>query len=375
MNESIFNSQNLKLAREIRGLSVTELSERLSTTKQTISNYELGKRIPSYDFVQKAAKFLRFPESYFYRNNLKLLREETAFAYRSFQSATVINRQISTAKATIAINILDYLLRFLTIPESAIPIDEYDYLSLSDDEIESRAIDLRERWNIGNGPIGNLTTLLESKGVFLFYENLAEGIDAFSFWKEGIPVIVVSKKTTSACRLRMNIAHELGHLILHQSLTKEDFKKNLKLVEKQAFVFGSEFLFPSKTFSREFFHNDLEHYETLKKRWKVSIAALIEKAFHLNLISNSQRSYSYKRLNIEKKRKQEPLDDILILEEPSIIKKAIQLGEEHNLFNRNDFFHSMGVPLDLLAEFLGVEMEYFQSTIRNVNRPTLTLIK
>lgn len=51
----------IKEARERKGLSQTELAERLGVTKATVSGYETGASSPTVSTLQKIAKALDIP--------------------------------------------------------------------------------------------------------------------------------------------------------------------------------------------------------------------------------------------------------------------------------------------------------------------------
>lgn len=55
----------IKQARVSRGLSMLELSELASVSKQAISQYELGKNSPSKPALNRIAGVLKYPGSFF----------------------------------------------------------------------------------------------------------------------------------------------------------------------------------------------------------------------------------------------------------------------------------------------------------------------
>ena len=67
MNElRSFNGERLKLARSLRGLSTSELAERLGVQRQTISMYENGKITdPDFQKIKKMSDTLNFPIDFF----------------------------------------------------------------------------------------------------------------------------------------------------------------------------------------------------------------------------------------------------------------------------------------------------------------------
>src|SRR4051794_31244184 len=71
-------------------------------------------------------------------------------------------------------------------------------------------------------PISNLTTALERAGVLILQLPLqATHAGAYSLWAGDQPVIVIFSGALGD-RNRMNIAHELGHLVMHQQLVGDD---------------------------------------------------------------------------------------------------------------------------------------------------------
>lgn len=63
------------------------------------------------------------------------------------------------------IDIYHYLNEFLRMPE--LNMIYKNKLFYSEDEIEEAAKELRRIWGLGNGPISNMTTLLENNGFII----------------------------------------------------------------------------------------------------------------------------------------------------------------------------------------------------------------
>ena len=57
----------IKQARISRGLSMVELSDLVSVSKQAISQYEMGKNAPSKAILNAIASALKYPTSFFYK--------------------------------------------------------------------------------------------------------------------------------------------------------------------------------------------------------------------------------------------------------------------------------------------------------------------
>ena len=61
-----FNGERLSYARKYRGLSVTELADKVGVQRQTVSMYENNKLTnPEYDKIKKFSEILNFPTRFF----------------------------------------------------------------------------------------------------------------------------------------------------------------------------------------------------------------------------------------------------------------------------------------------------------------------
>ena len=147
------------------------------------------------------------------------------------------------------------------------------------------------------------------------------------------------------------------------SLSKDEYK----LIENQANEFASAFLLPRSSFLKDLIYpTNLDFYVELKKKWRVSIGAMMVRAYKLNVISYNQYQYMIKQASKKGWRIKEPLDDELKLPKPVLIKKAIEMLIENNVFtkrklveeinnssisiNRNEIEFLLGLDIDYLRE-------------------------
>lgn len=71
--------------RKERNITQDELAGRLQITKQTVSNYERGKRLPSYEALEAIADVLNVPMSFFLSKDEQA--EELARIYSGYSCA------------------------------------------------------------------------------------------------------------------------------------------------------------------------------------------------------------------------------------------------------------------------------------------------
>ena len=103
-------------------------------------------------------------------------------------------------------------------------------------------------------------------------------------------------------------------------------------MEEQADRFASEFLMPLKDIKEDL--SDLTFYKLaeLKKKWKVSMSALIYRAKSLETITDNQARYLWMQLSKNGWSKNEPKILEPLKESPSLIMETVEVvtGDKYN---------------------------------------------
>ena len=146
-------------------------------------------------------------------------------------------------------------------------------------------------------------------------ELISRKFDAQSQWFKRLPPIFFINKDTPSDRLRFTLAHEIGHVVMHRHPTNN--------MEGEANQFASEFLMPRREILPDLTPFSLERALRLKLKWKVSIAALIMRAFDLDVITKSQKRRYFTQLSAAGYRITEPVS--IPDETPSIIRQLIKV--------------------------------------------------
>jgi len=209
-------------------------------------------------------------------------------------------------------------------------------------EIEGVAAIYRKRWELGDGPISNMCRVIEQRAgaVITYFSVVSEKVDAFSISRPR-PVVVRNPAKESPGRMRFDLAHELGHLILHHGIETGD-----DLTEKQADIFASAFLLPRNSFIAEFPRAsplDWDALYRLKLRWKVSVAAILYRAHDLQLLDPAQYRIANIRLAKTRQKKKEWYDDQLQLEKPELLEMALEKYEDLPNKSITAFAEELGV--------------------------------
>ena len=335
-----FNGERLKAARIWRKLSAIQLAEETSLKRQTISMYENGKlENPEFSTIQRFSEVLGFPVKFF----LEEIKAEIADSTTYFRSLLTTNKKyrIEQEEKIQFVSVIYYMLteylnfeklNLPNIPESTTP--------------QEAANMLRKHWKLGNKPIENLVYLVESNGIVVMdFDTDTDHVDAFSH-KIDIDdaetyLIGYSRNKKAVARIHFDIAHELGHILLHnwnedlEELSKEEFKE----IEREAHAFASAFLLPKESFSEDvsLYAKNLAYYAELKKRWKTSIAAMIRRSRDLDVITKEEYSRLMRYMQKQGIRKEEPLDKELRTMPPSLLRQAINVLLDQKIFKPNEF--------------------------------------
>jgi Zn-dependent peptidase ImmA (M78 family) len=223
------------------------------------------------------------------------------------------------------------LSEFVDFPELNIPVREFlDPDQIDDLDIEEAANECRDRWRLGRGPIPDLALAVESGGVILIREETGTAkIEGLSAWSHVLnrPIILLSADKDNGFRSRFDLAHELGHLVLHRHIPRATERERYKEMERQAHRFAGAFLLPAATFAEQVrIPVTLDGLLLLKQRWGVSVAASIKRLEALKILSEDDVVALYKRRSARwGGAKAEPGDGSRVPERPRLLKRTIDL--------------------------------------------------
>lgn len=320
MIASKFNPEMLILARESWGLSQTELAELVAVNQGTISRIEGGLLAPSDDMLQSFVGKLEFPEHFFYQTDKVYGFNSTVFFHRKRQSlADRILRKLH-AQMNLCRMRVEVLTRSVQ-PETGfkfLRMDPADY----EGGVAAVARLVRSTWMLPPGPIRDLTQAIEDAGgVVIEFDFTTKQADAISEWvedkKESRPLFLINSNSSIPWdRRRLTLAHELGHIILHRFPHPK--------MEDEANEFAAEFLMPRREIKPSLYNLTMAKLADLKRIWKVSMQALIERAYELKTITEYQRKLFYMNLNRRGSRLHEPLENEYSPERPNLFMALLR---------------------------------------------------
>jgi Zn-dependent peptidase ImmA (M78 family)/transcriptional regulator with XRE-family HTH domain len=333
-----FNHHLLIVAREARAMTQGELAASISLAQGTLSKYETGMLEPPADIVKQLAAMLGYPESFFFQNDRPYGFPPYHYRKRKKISAKMLGR-VSAEMNIRRMHIRQMCLSFPSSTNRFIPeIDPDEYHGDHKRRLtpEDAARTVREMWMLPRGPISNMVELLEDHGAVIVPCDFGTDLlDALSQRIDGMPILIYVNVNAPSDRLRLTLAHELAHMVLHTTTLRDD-----DVMEDEADAFAGAFLLPTEDIRPQLRRGlDLRHLANMKLYWKVSMAAIAVRADRLRLVTPYQSKIFWMEMSRLGYRKHEPNEPPR--EEPKLLNQMIA-------FHRNKLGYSTSEMCKLL---------------------------
>jgi Zn-dependent peptidase ImmA (M78 family)/DNA-binding XRE family transcriptional regulator len=347
--------RKLVVARESRGLTQADLADRLGTSQAKVSRMEAGLLPVSDEDLAKIAAALEYRESFF-RESDDLYGIDTSVIYhRSLETSLVYHRK----QATIPVKVLNRVHALLNVrrihverllrsaqiePKKQFPrydIDEYE-------SPEAVAQAVRATWLLPRGPVENVTRVIEDAGGIIVKVDFGtRQLDAVSQWIPGLPPMFFVNRELPGDRLRLSLAHEIGHIVMHRMINPD--------IEQQAFAFAAAFLMPRDSVLPHLTNVTPARLATLKPYWKISMQALLKRATDLGAITDRQARYVWMQLSAAGYRLREPPELDVPVEEPRLLTDMVDVHTKRLRYSLEDLGRLLGLLNRELSEL------YFQT--------------
>jgi Zn-dependent peptidase ImmA (M78 family) len=307
---------------------------------------------------------LGFPLEFFYAEDVERL-ESLQVSFRALSRLRARDRDSALAVADLAVLLDGWIDANFERPGLALP----DFPQASPEEAAEA---VRAAWGLGEAPIANMLHVVEAHGVRLYSLTAGLDLDAFAFWLDGRPFIMLNT-TKSGERSRLDAAHELGHLVLHRhaavALSKD--------TEREAQRFASALLMPRSAVRSMVKGNiDLASLVRLKHYWGTSAAAVAFRLHQLEIITEWNYRWLFRELSVRGWRSNEP--EPIERERSQVLGKVFDALADEGV-DRRRVAAILNIPLgDLQTLIFGladVSSSGASSPAKGntVNRPRLTL--
>lgn len=359
MVSNAFNGERLRLARVALGLTLEQLGVRVSATRQYLNQLEQGTKSPTEEMRDALADALDVDGHFFSLPAGTGIRPEQCHFRKQRTTPLAVVSQV-LARGTLLDSFVSKLDREMDLPAVSFP----DMPVSSLGEVEDVADATRDYWRLGTGPISSMMRVVENAGaVVSFFDGVSERVDALSI--DAVrPMIIRSDAKPAACRLRFDLGHEAGHLIMHRGVQTGD-----KETEDQANRFASAFLLPRSSFVHEFPRSrflDWTRIFELKLRWKVSVAAILRRAYDLRLISADQYRTGYIHLSKTGQKRNERYDDVIAGEAPELLPRALAALEAASPGSVGRLVGESGLASEMFGRVSGLELPQAEVSEANV---------
>lgn len=368
----MFFGEKLQSIRELNGLSRKELADKLNISEQAIWQYENQYIVPKFEVVNKLKKIFSVKAQFFYTEPFATnVSKIESIAYRAEDREVRKKTKMETTYIDFTSYFLNLFERKLNLPTNYLlqirdeSIQLYNQSMESSDksgQLELIAENARRKLDIQSN--SELMYKLELSGIYILEKNMGTSIDAYSTWtSQDKPFIILGNKKKSSVRRNFDLAHELGHLLLHHKIDMDSLTKDEhKIIEQEANHFASCLLLPKEPFLKDFSamtkKSNPDSYLDLKMKYMVSIGALEYRAYKMGLLTFEENRYFYASLNRKGYKKNEPLDEDIAIIKPGKVRSLVDLVFKNRLFTLNEILNDYFIDCSFLESLFGFENKF-----------------
>lgn len=329
------------LAMQARGLTQAETADRLSLSQGTVSKFLSGMQSFPEEAIEKLPQALGYPLSFYSREWED--EPESPFFFRRRMAAKQSDLKKTDARRRIIRRQIKEL--FSAIDRKPPTLSKIDPGSIADGP-NGAAREVRQLLKIQSGPIPKLFAAIERSGCVIVPFDFHTGkIDACCDWIEDVPVIFADLSRPPS-RLRFSLAHELGHLVMHDAEDEEN--------EQEADAFASELLLPSDEVRPMLSPLNLERLGQLKGYWKTSMQAILMKAARLGVISEYANRRLHMQINFRGYKYSEPFEELIPREEPKLLRQLVSVYADSLQYTIRELAEKVSLTeSEFIAQFSG----------------------
>jgi len=339
----------ITLAREAQGWNQTHLAGLLGVTQGYLSKVESGNAEVSDDLLGKIAEQLQMPPALFCYAGAPSTIEVTCLHHRrraSTMSAPTKKRIEALARLT-RISVEELMKGMRIASEKTV-----ERPGSSDLPPAAFARAARQHFGIPDGPIEDLLGVVERAGVLVVHRPLGTAAqDAVSTWPDGGAPMMVVNTGLPPDRERFTIAHELGHLVMHDAPGDDQ--------ESEANDFASALMAPADQVRADLAglgRRDMSRLMQLKTKWGMSIAALVRRAWDIGELSDED--YKSYQIQLTKLGWRQVEPGHVPAEEATLVRRVIDARRQRDSLDDAGLAAvALMLPEQFRAVFLGSEAD------------------
>jgi Zn-dependent peptidase ImmA (M78 family)/DNA-binding XRE family transcriptional regulator len=330
VDSKVVNGLRVRQAREQALMTQADLARAVAVSQPMIAHIEQGLKQASTELAEKIANATNAKFEFLYRPSGPAL----PLGSMLFRARADVSARKFAQTHAIASNIFEIFLHLAERFE--LPSVKLKSISGSPEEAAAQT---REMLGLDKtSPIPHLMRSFEKAGGVLLSLPELLGREAFAVWEAGRPIVGIGP-SSSGDRLRFSMAHEIGHLILHNAPTA------MAQAEKEAHRFAAELLAPREAISEDITGLlTFEKLGKLKQKWGIAMSAILFRARELRLIS--RRNHDQLIIEISSFRMKEPSEFSIPLEQPRGLRQMAEV------------LYGETLPAEKIAEDLAISKDF-----------------
>lgn len=269
---------NLRRLRGSRGITQGDLAKKAKLSRIAYSNVENGKASPRVNNLQQIADALDVSIQ-------ELVTPVPTINSLRFRAKKMLTGHARDSRDQIVAEVAFWLRDYSGLEEKLSKQRPNVFKSIKASNPKEYAAKVREIWKLKNDePINDICGLVEHAGVKikLLKSDLGVFFGLSAYDQSGYPAIVVNvREDISVERQIFTVAHELGHIVMHQGSFDGGFAEEREKEEKEADQFASYFLMPQEAFEKSWEENKGLHWLKsilhIKRVYKISYRTVINR--------------------------------------------------------------------------------------------------
>ena len=343
MNSDV-NPNMIVLARESRGQTQQDLAEKIKLHRANVSRLEKGETNVHNETLLAISAATCYPPQFFTQGGVVI---PVNLAYRKRQQVPVKVLTPIEAKMNIIRRNVQFITKALEKNTPKLPAME-----VTNDQPPSVIAGLiRERWNVADGVVDDLTAIIEKQGIIISsFDFGTERVDSRSMFTDDKYPIVFVNKNLLGDRLRYSLAYELGQLIMH-TFSAISLERD---ISREANEFAAAFLMPENDIRKDLEKGiSLSLLAELKRKWKVSMISILYMADDLGMLTANQKRYLIQQFNEQKIRRREPMELDVPVEKPALLKNLINSYIREYELSIKEMAAIFAIPLEDFLDYYG----------------------
>lgn len=322
-----------------------DLAARISGLSQSnLSKYEKGLGGISENVKSEIMRTLNFPIGFL---DIVISNNAESKHYRKKASISASGRRYIDRWLSLFAYMVDWLSDFVEMPDYNLG----DFNLDDGTQPEEAARQIRRKLHLGNQPLLNICNIVERNGVLLYFWDCPyDDFDGVSLITDKGNRLAIINGNRDNERIRFTVAHELGHILMHECT--DFFISQARDKESEANRFASELLMPESAIRNQLVGLKMKQLITLKGYWHTSMSAIVERARRLNAID--EKKYTQMRIEFSRNHwnKKEPYETDI--DNPVVISQAFFLVKDGLGYDIDDMEKASCVPKDFITEsFIG----------------------